>query len=61
MERAKAVHREHEAIVSAIEQRDPDSAERVMREHLAGSRTRLLAELRRRETSGNSDALPKAR
>jgi DNA-binding GntR family transcriptional regulator len=59
-ERAKAVHREHEAIVSAIEQRDPDSAERVMRAHLAGSRTRLLAELRQREASGQS-ALPKAR
>jgi DNA-binding GntR family transcriptional regulator len=55
LERAKAVHREHEAIISAIEQRDPDSAERVMRQHLAASRTRLLAELRRRETS------PKAR
>jgi DNA-binding GntR family transcriptional regulator len=60
-ERAKAVHREHEAIISAIEQRDPDSAERVMREHLVGSRTRLLAELRRREAPGQSGALPNAR
>ena len=54
MERAKAVHREHEAIISAIEQRDPDAAERVMRKHLTASRTRLLAELRLREAPGQS-------
>jgi DNA-binding GntR family transcriptional regulator len=47
--RAKAVHREHEAIIAAIEQRDPDAAERVMRAHLAASRTGLMAQLRRNE------------
>jgi hypothetical protein len=45
-ERAKAVHSEHEAIVCAIEQRDPESAERSMRAHLAASRTSLMVELR---------------
>ena len=44
--RRKAVHREHDAIVTAIEQREPDAAERSMREHLAASRSGLMAQLR---------------
>lgn len=45
-DRAKAVHREHDAIIAAIEQRDPDAAERLMRAHLATSRVGLMAQLR---------------
>ena len=43
--RRKAVHREHDAIVTAIEQREPDAAERLMLEHLAASRSGLMAQL----------------
>jgi DNA-binding GntR family transcriptional regulator len=41
-QRAKAVSREHDAIISAIEQRDPDAAERYMRMHLVASRENLM-------------------
>jgi len=44
--RADAVHREHEAIIVAIEQRDADAAERSMRAHLVASRTSLISQLR---------------
>jgi DNA-binding GntR family transcriptional regulator len=56
-ERAKAVHSEHEAIICAIEQRDPESAERSMRAHLAASRTSLMVELRQRPVSVRSAKL----
>ena len=44
--RGKAVKREHDAIISAIEQRDPDAAERQMRLHLVASRENLMTWLR---------------
>ena len=44
--RVEAVHREHEAIIDAIERRDADAAERAMRAHLVASRTILMAQLR---------------
>jgi DNA-binding GntR family transcriptional regulator len=47
-ERGKAVHGEHDAIIGAIEQRDPDAAERLMRAHLAASRASLMAQLRQK-------------
>ncbi len=39
-------HVEHKAIIDRIQQRDPDGAERLMREHVRGSRSRLLTHLR---------------
>jgi hypothetical protein len=36
-ERAEAVHIEHERIIAAIEKRDPDDAERLMRAHLSAT------------------------
>lgn len=36
---------QHDAIVDAIEKRDPDLAERVMRQHIAGGRESLLRRL----------------
>jgi len=45
-QRIDAVHREHEAIIDAIERRDADGAERAMRAHLVASRTILLTQLR---------------
>ncbi|HWT59260.1 MAG TPA: FCD domain-containing protein, partial [Rhizobium sp.] len=45
----KLIHREHEAIVMAISDRDDQAARNAMREHLVGSQTRyrnLLKDLR---------------
>ena len=47
--RGKAVNREHRAIIAAIEQRDPDAAERLMRAHLVASRENLMKWLRRQD------------
>ncbi|WP_050991098.1 GntR family transcriptional regulator [Bradyrhizobium genomosp. I (2014)] len=44
--RVEAVHREHEAIIVAIERRDADAAESAMRAHLIASRSNLMTELR---------------
>lgn len=44
-ERVDAVHREHEAIIVAIERRDAEDAERAMRYHLTASRTILMGQL----------------
>jgi DNA-binding GntR family transcriptional regulator len=52
--RGRAVYREHRAIIEAIEQRDPDGAERLMRAHLAASRENLMKWLRDR----NEDSRP---
>ncbi|MFT3963998.1 GntR family transcriptional regulator [Propionivibrio sp.] len=38
--------REHHAIIDCIHARDPDGAERAMREHVRHSRDRLLAQIR---------------
>jgi DNA-binding GntR family transcriptional regulator len=46
-ERVDAVHREHEAVIVAIERRDAEAAERAMRDHLAASRTILMGQLRK--------------
>jgi DNA-binding GntR family transcriptional regulator len=51
-ERIEAVHGEHERILEAIERRDPDTAERLMREHVARGRESLLRHLRASQ-SGN--------
>ncbi len=53
-QRAEAVHREHEAIIEAIERRDADGAEHAMRAHLTASRTILLAQLRQPATKAAS-------
>lgn len=45
-QRVEAVHREHEAIIVAIERRDADAAEQAMRAHLTVSRSILMAQLR---------------
>ena len=45
-QRIEAVHREHEAIIVAIERRDADAAEAAMRAHLLASRNNLMAQLR---------------
>jgi DNA-binding GntR family transcriptional regulator len=49
-QRGKAVKREHDAIISAIEQRDPDAAERHMRTHLVASRENLMKWLRQQHS-----------
>lgn len=41
-QRGKEVSREHDAIIGALEQRDPDAAEQLMRAHLVGSRENLM-------------------
>jgi DNA-binding GntR family transcriptional regulator len=46
-EREKAIFPEHEAIIVAIEQRNPEAAERLMRAHLAASRESFMSHLRR--------------
>jgi DNA-binding GntR family transcriptional regulator len=48
-ERRVAVPVEHEGILEAIERRDPDEAERRMREHIAHGRESLLRRLREAE------------
>jgi DNA-binding GntR family transcriptional regulator len=50
-ERVDAVHREHEAVIVAIERRDADAAERAMRDHLTSSRTILIGQLRNAQSS----------
>lgn len=45
-QRIEAVHREHEAIIVAIERRDAAAAEAAMRAHLVASRIMLTAQLR---------------
>jgi len=44
-ERIEVAQREHEQILDAIERRDPDRAERLMREHVAHGRESLLRHL----------------
>jgi DNA-binding GntR family transcriptional regulator len=43
-----AAGREHSAILSAIERREPDKAERLMRAHIAAARDSLIRHLRER-------------
>jgi DNA-binding GntR family transcriptional regulator len=50
-QRGKAVSREHNAIIGAIEQRDPDAAERLMRAHLVQSRENLMKWLRQQKST----------
>jgi DNA-binding GntR family transcriptional regulator len=45
-ERIEAAYKEHEEILDAIERRDPDRAERLMREHVARGRELLLSQVR---------------
>lgn len=47
----KRTHSEHRAIVAALQARDGESAERLMREHVRGSRERLIGHLRRSSAS----------
>ncbi|VTU32449.1 Carbon starvation induced regulator [Variovorax sp. SRS16] len=63
-QRMKAVHGEHERILEAIEQRDPELAERRMREHVAHGRESLLRRLREtqaQEQASSRRARPAAR
>lgn len=46
-DRAVQSLQEHEAIFSAIEKRDPDEAERLMRLHIAHSRDNLIAQMKK--------------
>jgi DNA-binding GntR family transcriptional regulator len=46
-DRAVQSIKEHEAIYSAIEKRDPDEAERLMRQHIAHSRDNLIAQMKK--------------
>jgi DNA-binding GntR family transcriptional regulator len=50
-QRGKAVSREHDAIIGAIEQRDPDAAERLMRAHLVESRENLMKWLHQQKSA----------
>lgn len=45
-ERGTAVGEEHTAILDAIERRDADDAERLMRQHIAAARERLIQTMR---------------
>jgi DNA-binding GntR family transcriptional regulator len=47
----KRSHTEHRAIVTALQARDGEGAERWMREHVRGSRERLIGHLRRSSAS----------
>jgi DNA-binding GntR family transcriptional regulator len=47
-ERIAVVRDQHEAILDAIARREPDLAERLMREHIAGGRESLASRLRAR-------------
>ncbi len=47
---------EHEAIFSAIEKRDPDEAERMMRLHIAHSRDNLIAQMKKDLGTGKGNA-----
>lgn len=47
----KRLHTEHQAIVNAIEQRDPDLAEKCMREHLDNTINHLKLFLKEKETT----------
>lgn len=51
---ADSSERHHRAIVSALEARDPDRAEVVMKEHIFEGRDFLVAHLREYRTSGQS-------
>lgn len=42
----RRTHAEHRAVVDRLEARDPDGAERAMREHVRASRERLIGHLR---------------
>jgi len=46
-DRAVQSMQEHEVIFSAIERRDPDEAERLMRLHIAHSRDNLIAQMKK--------------
>jgi DNA-binding GntR family transcriptional regulator len=46
-DRAVQSLKEHEAIYAAIERRDPDEAERLMRQHIAHSRDNLIAQMKK--------------
>ena len=46
-DRAMQSLQEHEAIFNAIEKRDPDEAERLMRLHIAHSRDNLIAQMKK--------------
>lgn len=54
-------HSEHRAIVAALQARDADGAERLMREHVRGSRERLIGHLRRSSASAARGRSPTRR
>jgi len=59
-ERMKAVHGEHEGILLAIEKREPELAERLMREHVAHGRESLLKRLREAPAAQERAPRPRA-
>lgn len=60
-DRAATAIREHEMIFTAIERRDPDEAERLMRLHIAHARENLVAQLKAEEHESNKKAPPPRR
>jgi DNA-binding GntR family transcriptional regulator len=53
-DRAVKSMQEHETIFSAIEKRDPDEAERLMRLHIAHSRDNLIAQMKKDLAAANA-------
>ena len=53
--RARAAYEEHQAIVAALESRDPDAAEAAMRDHIRNARDSMIAAL----SEANAPAPPR--
>jgi DNA-binding GntR family transcriptional regulator len=58
--RAQKALEEHRAIVAALRSRDPDAAERSMREHITRGRTYALMSLQKRTAPAEAGAPPSA-
>lgn len=56
--RAQAAYAEHQAVVAAIEARDPDRAEAAMRSHIRNSRDSMIAALEAKEDASASARAP---
>lgn len=56
--RAQAAYAEHQAVIAAIEARDPDRAEATMREHIRNSRDSMLAALKGEDRTPARDEAP---
>ena len=58
--RAQAAYAEHQAVVAAIEARDPDRAEAAMRSHIRNSRDSMLAAMEPTAASPRPEEVPTA-